>query len=83
MDVVRLEPGRLPEASAVLARAFQDDPAWSWVLPSARRRATLLPWLFQMGFEVTDAEIWTTGGAVLGIARWLPPARTCVGASAL
>ena len=75
MEVVRLEPGRLSEASAVLARAFQDDPAWSWVLPSARRRATLLPWLFQMGFEVTEAEIWTTGGPVLGIARWLPPGR--------
>src|ERR1700694_5192854 len=75
MEVARLEPGRLSEASAVLARAFQDDPAWSWVLPSARRRATLLPWLFQMGFEVTEAEIWTTGGPVLGIARWLPPGR--------
>jgi ribosomal protein S18 acetylase RimI-like enzyme len=75
MEVVRLEPGQLTEASAVLARAFQDDPAWSWVLPNARRRASLLPWLFQMGFEVTDAEIWTTGGAVLGIARWMPPGR--------
>ena len=75
MEVVRLDPERLDEASAVLARAFQDDPAWGWVLPNARRRGALLPWLFQMGFEVTDAEIWTTPGAVLGIARWLPPGR--------
>ena len=75
MEVVRLDPERLDEASAVLARAFQDDPAWAWVLPNARRRGALLPWLFQMGFEVTDAEIWTTPGAVLGIARWLPPGR--------
>jgi ribosomal protein S18 acetylase RimI-like enzyme len=45
------------------------------VLPNARRRGALLPWLFQMGFEVTDAEIWTTGGSVLGIARWMPPGR--------
>ena len=75
MEVVRLELEQLDEASAVLARAFQDDPAWTWVLPNARRRAALLPWLFQMGFEVTDAEIWTTPGAVLGIARWLPPGR--------
>ena len=78
MDVVRLLPERLAEASAVLARAFQDDPAWSWVLPSARRRAALLPWLFQTGFEVTDAEIWTTAGDVLGCARWLPPGRPVV-----
>jgi len=42
MEVVRLEPGQLTEASAVLARAFQDDPAWSWVLPNARRRASML-----------------------------------------
>lgn len=57
----------------MLARAFQDDPAWEWVLPSARRRAALLPWLFRVNFEVTDAEPWTTAGAVLGCARWLGP----------
>jgi ribosomal protein S18 acetylase RimI-like enzyme len=78
MDVVRMPPGRLVEASAVLARAFQDDPAWSWVFPSSTRRAALLPWLFQTGFEVTEAEIWTTEGDMLGIARWLPPGRSVV-----
>ena len=75
MDVVRLRPDQLGEASAVLARAFQDDPAWSWVLPDARRRASLLPWLFRLGFEVTDADVWTTPGVVRGAARWLPPGR--------
>ena len=40
----------------MLARAFQDDPAWEWVLPSARRRAALLPWLFRANFEVTDGR---------------------------
>ncbi len=78
MEVVRLPTERLGEASAVLARAFQDDPAWGWVLPSARRRARLLPWLFEVGFEVTEAELWTTDGDVLGIARWLPPGRPVV-----
>ena len=75
MEVVRLRPEQLGDASAVLARAFQDDPAWSWVLPDSRRRAALLPWLFRLGFEVTDADVWTTPGAVLGAARWLPPER--------
>ena len=51
MEIVRLEPDQVGEAAAVLARAFQDDPAWSWVLPNARRRAALLPWLFRIGFE--------------------------------
>jgi len=62
---------QLHEASVVLARAFQDDPAWSWVLPNSRRRASLLPWLFQTGFEIADAEVWTTAGDIRGVARWL------------
>jgi ribosomal protein S18 acetylase RimI-like enzyme len=59
----------------MLARAFQDDPAWAWVLPDARRRASLLPWLFRMNFEVAEAQVWTTPGEVVGCARWLPPGR--------
>jgi ribosomal protein S18 acetylase RimI-like enzyme len=75
VEVVRLRRDQFAEASGVLARAFQDDPAWGWVLPDPRRRAALLPWLFRVGFEITDAEVWTTEGRVLGAARWLPPGR--------
>ena len=75
MEVVPLRPDQLGEAAAVLARAFQDDPAWSWVIPNPRRRAALLPWLFKVGFEVTDADVWTTPGEVRGAARWMPPGR--------
>jgi GNAT superfamily N-acetyltransferase len=78
VEIVRLQASRLEEASAVLARAFQDDPAWQWVIPDARRRARLLPWLFRMGFEVTTADVWTTAGELVGAARWLPPARAPV-----
>jgi ribosomal protein S18 acetylase RimI-like enzyme len=78
MEIVRLEDGRLEEATAVLARAFYDDPAWRWVVPNDRRRAALLPWLFQMAFEVTEGEAWTTAGPVVGCARWLPPGRAHV-----
>jgi ribosomal protein S18 acetylase RimI-like enzyme len=72
---VRLPSDRFGDASTVLARAFQDDPAWGWVLPNPRRRAALLPWLFQTGFEIADAEVWTTEGEIHGVARWLPPGR--------
>jgi ribosomal protein S18 acetylase RimI-like enzyme len=75
MEIVRMENGQVAEASAMLARAFQDDPAWEWVLPNAKRRAALLPWLFQVNFEVTDAQAWITAGAIDGCARWLPPGR--------
>src|SRR5690349_6659896 len=75
MEVVRLERDQLGEASDVLARAFQDDPAWVWLLPDADRRRRLLPWLFRVGFDVTAADVWSTPGPILGAARWLPPGR--------
>jgi ribosomal protein S18 acetylase RimI-like enzyme len=75
VEIVRLRDDQLAEASAVLGRAFRDDPAWHWVLPDPERRARLLPWLFQVGFELLDAELWTTAGPVVGCSRWLPPGR--------
>lgn len=75
MEIVRLAEDRVDEASAMLARAFQDDPAWEWVVPSARRRAALLPWLFRVNFEVTEAQPWVTEGEIVGCSRWLPPGR--------
>ncbi|HZO96074.1 MAG TPA: GNAT family N-acetyltransferase [Gaiellaceae bacterium] len=83
MEVVRLPRERVGEASALLARAFQDDPAWGWVFPNARRRAALLPWLFELGFEIADADVWTTAGELLGVARWLPPGRPNVHVGAM
>jgi ribosomal protein S18 acetylase RimI-like enzyme len=75
VEIVRLADDRVDEASAMLARAFMDDPAWAWVVPNSKRRAALLPWLFRVNFEVTEAQAWTTDGEVLGCARWLPPGR--------
>jgi ribosomal protein S18 acetylase RimI-like enzyme len=75
VDVVPLKPSQLSEACAMLARAFQDDPAWTWVLPDPERRAALLPWLFRIGFEASEADVWTTPGPLIGCARWLAPGR--------
>lgn len=76
VEVVRLPQAQLREASALLARAFHDDPAWVWVFPDPERRRELLPWLFRVGFDVTAADLWTTRGELVGAARWLPPGRT-------
>ena len=73
MEIVRLRADQLDEATVMLGRAFHDDPAWRWIVPDPRRRRTLLPWLFRMGFEILEAELWTTAGPVLGASRWLPP----------
>jgi ribosomal protein S18 acetylase RimI-like enzyme len=75
VEVVRLDESRLGEASDVLARSFQDDPAWVWLIPDAGKRRELLPWLFRIGFDVTSADVWTTVGVIRGAARWLPPGR--------
>jgi ribosomal protein S18 acetylase RimI-like enzyme len=75
VQVVLLDHSRLDEASAVLARAFHDDPAWVWLIPDDARRRRVLPWLFRIGFDVTAADVWATAGAVEGVARWLPPGR--------
>jgi ribosomal protein S18 acetylase RimI-like enzyme len=78
MEIVRLDPTRYAEASAVLARAFHDDPAWVWLIPDADRRARMLPVLFRSGFDVTAADVWSTPGPVRGVARWLPAGREAV-----
>lgn len=75
MEIVRLRDDQLAEASAMLARAFHADPAWVWLIPDERRRASVLPWLFGIGFEIAAADVWTTAGPILGCARWLPPGR--------
>src|SRR3954452_20900574 len=75
MEIVRLERSRLDEASAVLARAFFDDPAWVWLLPDAQRRARLLPWLFRIGSDARPAAFYVPVAPLIGAARWLPPGR--------
>jgi ribosomal protein S18 acetylase RimI-like enzyme len=46
-----------------------------WLIPEEERRERLLPWLFRIGFDVTNADVYATTGVVLGAARWLPPGR--------
>ncbi len=78
MEIVRLGPEGFAEASAVLARAFFDDPAWVWLIPEPDRRRRLLQPLFRSGFDVTTADVWATAGTIRGAARWLPPGRPAV-----
>jgi ribosomal protein S18 acetylase RimI-like enzyme len=58
----------------VLARAFHDDPAWRWILPSDRRRGRTLPWLFRTALAATlaGARVETTRD-LAGVALWIPP----------
>ena len=76
-EPVALAPSQVREVGQVLARAFQDDPHWSWVLPHDSRRAQVLPWF--MGVWARHChkhgEVHTTAGKVEGAALWIPPGK--------
>ena len=74
MDVEPLLPVRYAQAGAVLARAFHDDPVWSYLCPDAERRPGQLAWMFERWARVVaplGAGYITRGGE--GVAIWLPP----------
>lgn len=62
-------------ASSVLARAFQDDPVFEWLLPDPDRRRDLLPSVFTAFSELylPYDEVYIAGSG-LGVALWAPPA---------
>jgi GNAT superfamily N-acetyltransferase len=70
----------LGAAAAVLARAFEDDPAFAHILPdpgSRRRRlrrffATMLRW---EALPVGTTEVALVDGRIAGAAIWKPPDR--------
>lgn len=75
LEIVPLERRRLGEASRVLARAFQEDPAWTWILPAAGQRARTLPWLFRTAISATLAggRVYANACEPHGLALWVPP----------
>jgi ribosomal protein S18 acetylase RimI-like enzyme len=82
--VLRASPaGSVRKASAedaplladALARAFQDDPGWSHLLPDASDRTRRLRLFFETelsGIALAQGLVWTTE-EVVGAAVWAPP----------
>ena len=81
--VARAPAEQAPAMAGVLARAFHDDPAFTWVLHADRKRARML----ERGFELFLRRVWLeheetyTTQSVAGVAVWEPPDqwRTSVG----
>jgi GNAT superfamily N-acetyltransferase len=74
-SVGKSSPGDVLAMAGVLARAFHDDPAFSWVLRADQRRMKIL----EQGFELFLRRIWleqeqtyTTAGTV-AVAVWERP----------
>ena len=81
ITVEPLEPARYAEVGALLARAFEHDPLYAYVLPDAATRLAKLAWMFERWLHAVApsgmADI-TSGGE--GVALWLPPGhRSSVG----
>jgi GNAT superfamily N-acetyltransferase len=78
IDVRRAQRCEVRELSAVLARAFHDDPVTMWMLPDSRARAKALPRMFA---AMTKHHFLSRGlpevachdGVVGGSSLWDPP----------
>ncbi len=75
ITVVRLPEASVAEAGEVLARAFFDDPLWTWIEPDDERRRQMLPWFMTMStrYGQLAGEQYTTAGRIMGVAAWSPP----------
>jgi GNAT superfamily N-acetyltransferase len=65
----------IPRLADSLARAFQDDPGWSHVLPDPSDRTERLRLFFETelrGVAMPLGLVWTTE-EVVGGAVWIPP----------
>ena len=66
---------RIDAVATTIARAFFDNEAWAWVLPSERRREGLLRRYYASVIRHTylpRGEAWMTADAKAG-ALWFPP----------
>jgi len=70
----------IPHAAMLLARAFQDDPFYTCVLPDSVKRAHVLPWLQErlLRYGLHYGTVYTTP-SVEGVAIWLGPEYSAVG----
>src|ERR1041384_3052504 len=75
----RLTAGQLPAATAMLGRAFHNDPFSLYIYPDEKERARRLWLMFSIAARYTlhYGEI-TAVGDVVGAACWLPPESTHV-----
>src|SRR3954465_2452565 len=72
---VRLSPGRLGGAPAVMGRAVVDDPLLVSVLPDAQQRISGVAPMMEMFLRIglAHGEVWVTPPPITGVASWLAP----------
>jgi hypothetical protein len=71
-------PGDARPAAAVFARAFAEDPLYTWIFPDEAVRVRRLPRLFTTQLRAAvrghdEIDLMVAGGRILGCAVWSPP----------
>ena len=77
-QVVSLSPAQLPEAGAMLASAFHDDPLTRFLLPQAETRDRWLRLVMGATLRqvLPEGHVYTiTGQDVSGVVGLVPPGR--------
>lgn len=72
---IRMTAAHIRRLGDVLARAFHDEPNFSYMVPDVARRHTALDWFFTrivVGLGYRYGEVYTTPTAA-GAAVWLAP----------
>jgi hypothetical protein len=77
-DLFRLTKFQSKQAGETLARAFQDDSLFVYLIPDAIRRKTLLPTLLEImaRYAILYGEVYATSPLMEGVACWFPPGKT-------
>lgn len=80
VTVRRYEPGEQARLTAVMARAFDDDPIANWFAAQDAKRARRIHDFMEVALKITARhnEIYTTDG-VQGGAYWAPPGKWKMG----
>jgi GNAT superfamily N-acetyltransferase len=74
-NVAPIRPSQIRPVAAAIARGFQDNEVWAWVVPSARRRARFLPRYYEVMIRrvyLRRGEAWASDDN-LGGALWIGP----------
>jgi GNAT superfamily N-acetyltransferase len=80
MEIVPLTQPRYPEAARMLARAFADDPMWSFLTPDPADRPKKSAWALEHWARILAplGASWVAlddAGAITGAALWFPPGK--------
>jgi len=73
-DLFRLRKTEVKQAAEMLARAFQNDSLYTYVIPNADKRKKILPYYFQFRicYGVLYGEVYAISLNLEGLAVWIP-----------